>query len=108
MTNDSTKSGKLKIGSACPPGALVERGGELKVTAHGLGILAVDFAKGEGMDPMKAAAYVLEVSERYKSALCQDGYTDQQSGRLIIQFLESAIMRTQEVYLGSGVTGGAA
>ncbi|MCP1270566.1 hypothetical protein [Acetobacter cerevisiae] len=108
MTNDSTKFGKLKIGLGCPPGALVERDGELKVTAHGLGILAVDFAKSEGMDPMKAAAYVLETSERYKSTLQQESYTDLQAGRVIIQFLESAIMRIREVYLGSGVTGGAA
>lgn len=108
MTNGSTKPEKWKIGPCCPPGALVERDGELKVTPHGLGILSVDFAKCEGKNAIETARYVLETSERYKENLLQDGYTELQANRVIVKFLESATMRAREVYLGSGVAGGAA
>lgn len=108
MTNDSTNTVKWKIGPECPPGAIVERNGELKVTPHGMGYLSVDLAKKQGMNPVQAADYVLENSERYKESLLQDGYTELQAGEVIVEFLESAIMRVREVYLGSNVAGGAA
>ncbi|WP_336717567.1 hypothetical protein [Asaia bogorensis] len=109
MTADSTNEDKWAIGPNCPPGAMViGEDGEPKFTPYGMGYIAVEAAKSKGMTLEDAATYVAETCGRIYGSYLESGIPVERAQILANRVFESAKMRLEEVYRGSGLEGGAA
>lgn len=109
MTADSTNEDKWAIGPNCPPGAMViGENGEPEFTPYGMGYFTVETAKSEGMTLEGAITYVAETCGRIYGSYLESGIPMEQAQLLANRVLESAKMRLEEVYRGTGLEGGAA
>lgn len=92
MSHDSTPHLKWAIGDGCPKGAMyIGADGEPKITPYGLGWLAAEAAKDQGMTLHQAINYVAQVCANHFAGSPERGFSEKHAKSRANEVRDSAM-----------------